>query len=54
MNGDGAVDGIAAFTTAGGSILHDDGTPTVTEAGTMRSSAETSSGAEYVIGFQPV
>jgi hypothetical protein len=54
MNGDGSVDRSAAFPTAGGSMLHDDGTLALTGAGTMWSSAETSSGAEYLVRFQPV
>ncbi len=54
MNGDGTVDRSAAFPTAGGSMLHDDGTLALTGAGTMWSSAETGSGAEYVVRFQPL
>jgi len=54
MNGDGTVDRSAAFPTAGASMLHDDGTLALTGAGTMWSSAETGSGAEYLVRFQPV
>jgi streptogramin lyase len=54
MNGNGTVDRSAAFPTVAGSVLHDDGTLAVTGAGTLWSSAETTSGAEYLVRFQPV
>jgi len=54
MNANGTVDRSAAFPTVGGSVLHDDGTLALTAAGTLWSSAETASGAEYLVRFQPM
>jgi streptogramin lyase len=54
LNGDGTIDRSAAFPTAGGSALHADGTLAVTASGAIWSSAQTSSGAEYLVRFQPV
>jgi hypothetical protein len=54
MNGNGTIDRSAAFPTASGSALSDDGTLAVTTTGQIWSSAQTSSGAEYLIRFQPV
>ncbi len=54
MNGDGTIDRSAAFPTVGGSVLHDDGTLALIGTGAVWSSAGTSSGAEYLVRFQPV
>jgi streptogramin lyase len=54
MNGNGTIDRSAALPTVGGSVLRSDGTLAVTAAGAIWTSAQTSSGAEYLVRFQPV
>lgn len=54
MNGNGTIDRSAAFPTEGGAPLSDDGTLALTATGPIWSSARTSSGAEYLVRFQPV
>jgi streptogramin lyase len=54
MAANGTIDRSAAFPTAGGSVLRDDGTLAVTGSGAIWSSAQSSSGAEYLLRFQPV
>jgi hypothetical protein len=53
MNGNGTIDRSAAFAAAGGSALGDDGTLALTVTGQIWSSARTSSGAEYLVRFEP-
>jgi len=53
MNANGTIDRSAAFPAAGGSALRDDGTVALTGTGVIWSSAESSSGAEYLVRFQP-
>lgn len=54
MNGSGSIDRSAAFPTVGGSALSSDGTLAMTSGGAVWSSAQTSSGVEYLVRFQPV
>jgi streptogramin lyase len=54
MTANGAIDRSAAFPTAGGSGLRDDGTLAVSGSSAIWSSAQTSSGAEYLVRFQPL
>jgi hypothetical protein len=53
MNTNGTIDRSTAFPTPGGSALHDDGTLAVGDAGTLWTSARTTSGHEYLVRFQP-
>ncbi len=54
MNANGTIDRSAAFPTVGGSLLASDGTLAITGSGAIWSSAQSSSGAEYLVRFQPV
>jgi hypothetical protein len=54
MTTNGTINRSAAFPTAGGSALRDDGTLALTASGALWSSAESSSGAEYLVRFTPV
>lgn len=53
MTTNGTINRSAAFPTAGGSALVDDGTLALTGSGAMWSSAHSSSGAEYLVRFEP-
>jgi hypothetical protein len=54
MTTNGSINRSAAFPTVGGAALVDDGTLARTTSGAMWSSAHLSSGAEYLVRFDPV
>ncbi len=53
MTTNGTIDRSAAFPTVGGSALRDDGTLALTASGALWSSAQSSSGAEFLVRFAP-
>jgi streptogramin lyase len=53
MNTTGTIDRTAAFPTPAGLTLHDDGTLAVTAGGSLWTSAQSTSGGEYLVRFLP-
>jgi hypothetical protein len=53
MNTTGTIDRTATFPTPGGLTLHDDGTLAVMAGGTLWTSAQSTSGGEYLVRFTP-